>query len=1061
MPSGLAGGRSNRIEAEGEPRSIARRSVRIGLTGRLFLLVVLAVVPALVIQAWNEYDLRIAREDDIRQRVVQITKQFGEEIGELREGARQLLLALAQLDPVKYRQTGACDALFSKLKARYANYSLLGAADIDGHIFCASGPTSYSSVADQPFFTRAMAQPGLAVGNYWVDPATGQKAIHFAERFDDSEDRTAGVVFAGLDLAWLSRHLKERGLSPTASILIADREGNIIARLPHPELLVGKNMRKSHEEIMDGSEVGWEEAIGVDGATRIFGYVPPAVSPKDFFLSAGQSKAEAFAAIDSATYRGIGLILAGLMAAIYAAWAGGRKFILRPIETLLEVTAEWRNGNYDARAHLEDRTSEIGRLGSAFNGMADGLAARYAAQRRAEEELRHLNVTLESRIEQRTIELEGAVRAKSQFLANMSHEIRTPLNGVLGMLELVRQTDLGPTQQRFIGTARRSAETLLGVINGVLDLSKIEAGKVELDQSAFDLRAVVEEVTALFSDLAYGKGLELACFIPANLPTALVGDPGRLRQIVTNLIGNAIKFTAHGKISVRAELSERSLSSVVISFEVADTGIGIPAEKREHIFQAFAQADSSTTRRYGGTGLGLTIAKHFCEMMGGSIDVASEAGTGSRFHFTARFGLQSEAAKGIGAGGRPCGGMPFLVVTDNALDREILSDQLSSRNVRFDQARTASAARALLRAAVSRGEPFGLAIIDNTLPDMPGIELAQTIKSDPTIADVRLVMLISFDQEPVATEEAVLGFLTRPIRQSALWDCLTSGDDEKALGSWSAAGPSLRDPAVAGARVLLVEDSPVNLEVGIAMLESVGCTVETAANGLFALDRYANGDFDLIFMDCQMPEMDGFDTTAEIRRREALSGRRIPIVALTASVLDGGRDRCLAAGMDDYLAKPFTREQINAVLIAWLAPAAPAPRRDCREAAAAAPSQADPIDDPVDTEVLDALRQFQREGRPDIIEQVVNLFLKGAVGLMKDLEEGAANGDAGLLYHASHALKSASANVGAFVLSAHCQELETLAQNGRVADAVPMVGAIFEDYRAAEVILSARLPQVA
>src|SRR5215469_15781256 len=579
--------------------------VCISLTGRLLILVIFAVIPALVIQAWNEYDLRVAREADIRQQVIQTTKQLGEEIGELREGARQLLLALAQLNTVKTRQQNLCSTLFFKLKAHFANYSLLGAADTAGQVFCSSEPIAYATVANQPFFDRAMAQPGLAVGNYWVDPVTGLRTIHFAERFDDDDGHVTGVVFAGLDLGWLSDHLKERELPPTASVLIADREGNIIARLPHPELLVGRNMRKSHEAIMDGNNAGWEESVGVDGTTRIYGYVPPALPPKDFFLSAGLSKAEAFAAI-------------------YAAWAGGRNFIRRPIEDLLGVTAEWRNGNFNARAHVADRSSEIARLGAEFNAMADALATRHAAQQRAEAELRELNTTLESRIQQRTIELEGAVRAKSQFLANMSHEIRTPLNGVLGMLELVRQTELAPTQRRFVETAWRSGETLLGVINGVLDLSKIEAGRVELDESAFDLRTAVEEVTELFAELAYGKGLELSCFIPAGLHTAVVGDAGRLRQVLTNLIGNAIKFTDCGEVVVRVELAERDASSALLAFEVIDTGIGIPAEKREHIFEAFAQADSSTTRRYGGTGLGLSIAKHFCQMMGGSIEVISE-----------------------------------------------------------------------------------------------------------------------------------------------------------------------------------------------------------------------------------------------------------------------------------------------------------------------------------------------------------------------------------------------------------------------------------------------------
>ncbi len=410
--------------------------------------------------------------------------------------------------------------------------------------------------------------------------------------------------------------------------------------------------------------------------------------------------------------------------------------------------------------------------------MADALVARHAAQQRAEEELRHLNATLESRIEQRTIELEGAVRAKSQFLANMSHEIRTPLNGVLGMIELVRQTELAPMQHRFVETARRSGETLLGVINGVLDLSKIEAGKVELERSAFDLRVVVEEVTELLSELAYGKGLELACFVPAQLPTALIGDPGRLRQILTNLIGNAIKFTELGEIGVRAYLIERDISSASMAFEVLDTGIGIPAEKCEHIFEAFAQADSSTTRRYGGTGLGLTIAKHFCQMMGGSIEVSSKPGVGSKFRFTARFGVQRLGASSIENTSRPCGGMPVLVVADNALNREILNDQLSARNVPVHQVRTGTAALAVLRAAALSRDPFRLAIIDNSLPDMKVIELAQTIKSGPATADFQVIMLTSFNQDVGKIGEGMLRRLSKPIRQSALWDCLAGENIE-------------------------------------------------------------------------------------------------------------------------------------------------------------------------------------------------------------------------------------------------------------------------------------------
>jgi class 3 adenylate cyclase len=317
-------------EAETGRRSVFARGVQVSWTVRLLMLVLAAVLPILVIQAWHERDLRNERQGVIRQQVVNRVKQLAAGIGELREGARQMLLVIAQLEAVKLREPEACRTLLAKLKSHYPNYSQLAAADTDGRIFCASGPTA-ASVADQSFFTRAMAHDGLAVGNYWVDPITSQKMIHFAQQFDDSNGRLAGVAFAGLDLAWLSDHLKENGLPATTSKLIADRRGNIIARLPHPEEFVGKNIRGSHERIMDGGEAGWEEVTGVDGITRVFGYVPSALPPRDFFLSVGESQDEAFGAIDSATWRGVALILAGLWSAICVAWAG-RRLVRSPIE---------------------------------------------------------------------------------------------------------------------------------------------------------------------------------------------------------------------------------------------------------------------------------------------------------------------------------------------------------------------------------------------------------------------------------------------------------------------------------------------------------------------------------------------------------------------------------------------------------------------------------------------------------------------------------------------------------------------------------------------------------
>jgi signal transduction histidine kinase len=605
------------------------RLPHVNLTLRLIILVLIAILPAIVIQAYNEYSLRKAREADIRQQVVQITKQFGEEIGELREGARQLLLALSQLAPVRLQESDPCSEHFVALKSQYANYTLLAAADTEGRIFCSSTPLTYSSVADQPFFQRAMGQDGLAVGNYWADPATGQRMIHFAVKFGNGDGRTAGVVFAGLNLRWLSEHLKERGLSPTSSILIADREGNIVARLPNPDALVGKNMRKSHEAIMDGDTTGWEEAVGVDGATRIFGYVPAALPPRDFFLSAGQSKAEAFAAIDEATWRGVALIGFGLLAATLAAILGARKFVREPIKGLLKVAAEWRNGNDDARVRVRDPGSEIGHLGAAFNTMADALATRHAAQKHAEEELRHLNVTLESRVERRTIELANANKAKSMFLANISHELRTPLNAIIGFGEMMQYQILGPigvpAYKEYAEHIHESGKHLLALVEEMLDLSKIEAGKLEIERIPIAPGPLLAESLVMLRPMAETAEIKIVVEgDPSGWPV-FEADPVKLKQVFVNLIGNAVKFTpAGGRVTVSGEISEAWLQ-----IRVSDTGIGMRSEDIPLVIQPFYRASSAYDAKHQGAGLGLPFAKAVVELHDGTLGIESRIGSGT------------------------------------------------------------------------------------------------------------------------------------------------------------------------------------------------------------------------------------------------------------------------------------------------------------------------------------------------------------------------------------------------------------------------------------------------
>ena len=748
--------------------------------------------------------------------------------------------------------------------------------------------------------------------------------------------------------------------------------------------------------------------------------------------------------------RALGVMAVALAAALLTAFVLARRLrrsIGDPIGKLINAAQKVSaSQNYTMRiAH--NRSDELGVLIDSFNNMLAQVEGRGAALTHHRDELeRQVSVRTEQ-LEKAKNAAEAASRAKSAFLATMSHEIRTPMNGVLGMTEMLLGTDLTETQRNYTRLVKQSGEHLLVIINDILDFSKIEAGKLTVEYINFNLWDLLDDIHTVYTPQAEAKNIPLHFDIANDIPVAICGDPNRLRQIMANLLGNAVKFTDQGRILAKVRIASEDNQAVMLRFEVHDTGIGISREARSRIFEAFSQADDSTTRKYGGTGLGLAISKQLVELMGGAIGVDNAPTQGSVFWFTVAFDKRRVDPDAPGDHQHTIDGLRVLVVDERETSRVGLDRHLATWRVECDAADSADEALARLDDAARAGRPYDAAILDMELSHTSGLLLAAQIKSSPATRATRLVLLSPepLAADPVQRREAGVAYqLIKPARAADLFACLATPPRGQVAPAPRFLPPrplQLDASRPRTRRVLLAEDNPVNVEVAKAMLESLDLQVDCARNGEDALQAVRMNPYDAVLMDCQMPVMDGFAATASIRReeREAGRGRVLPIIAITANALQGDREACLAAGMDDYLSKPFSQQEIAAVIGRWMAlPLAATIHHDDEPPRLPRESVEVIQRDVINRVALDKIRALSRERGDALVQKVIAAYVDDAPQHLRTLRSAIDGLDTGNVRRIAHTLKSASANVGAEALAALCKEMEHLgrADTTEGADAI-------------------------